>query len=96
MWSDEETRALVKVWEEESARVWASAGRKSLSLQKISELLLENENVDRDVSQVEGKIKALKRDYKAVKSDKAIASVQTRMAPYLEKLDLIFSRDDTE
>jgi hypothetical protein len=93
MWSDEETRALVRVWEEESARVWASAGKKVLSLKRISDLL-QAENIDRDVSQVEGKIKALKRDYKAVKGEKAIPAVQARMAPYLDKLDTIFSRDD--
>jgi hypothetical protein len=94
MWSDEETQSLVRVWEEESARVWASAGKKVMSLMRISELLQE-QDIDRDVSQVEGKIKALKRDYKAVKSEKAIPAVQTRMVPYLEKLDIIFSRDDS-
>lgn len=94
MWSDEETRTLVRIWEEESARVWASAGKKVLSLKRISELL-QGENVDRDISQVEGKIKALKRDYKAVKSERAIPAVQTRMAPYLDKLDVIFTRDDS-
>jgi len=94
MWSEEETRVLVKVWEEESARVWASAGKKSLSLKKISDLL-QAEKVDRDVSQVEGKIKALKRDFKAIKTDKAIPAVQARMAPYLDKLEAIFSREET-
>ena len=93
MWSEEETRTLVKVWEEESARVWASAGKKVLSLKRISDLL-GAEKMDRDVSQVEGKIKALKRDYKAVKADRAIPAVQARMAPYLDKLDAVFSRED--
>lgn len=51
MWTEEETKCLVKIWEEESARVWASAGKKTLSLQRISDLL-EQENIDRDVSQV--------------------------------------------
>ncbi|KAI1285415.1 Protein bric-a-brac 2 [Halotydeus destructor] len=94
MWSEEETKALVRVWEEESGRVWASAGKKTLSLQKISDLLQE-QDIDRDISQVEGKIKALKRDYKAVKSEKAIASVQARMAPYIDTLDVIYSRDES-
>lgn len=93
MWSEDETRALVRVWEEESARVWASAGKKVLSLKRISDLL-QAETIDRDVSQVEGKIKALKRDYKAVKADRAIPSVQARMAPYLDKLDAVFSREE--
>lgn len=43
---------------------------------------------------VEGKIKALKRDYKQIKFDKAIPAVQHRMAPYLERLDKIFSREE--
>lgn len=94
MWSDDETGGLVRIWEAESARAWASVGKKVLSLMRVSELL-QGENIDRDVSQVEGKIKALKRDYKAVKSEKAIPAVQARMAPYLEKLDVIFSRDDS-
>ena len=93
MWSEEEVRSLVRIWEEESARVWASAGKKQLSLKRISDLL-QLDGVDRDISQVEGKIKALKRDYKAIKTDRAIASVQTRMAPYLERLDRIFLHDD--
>lgn len=89
IWSDDEVRTLVRVWEEESARVWASAGKKQLSLKRISELLQE-QNVDRDLSQVEGKIKALKRDYKAIRMNRAIPSVQARMAPYLDKLHVIF------
>lgn len=93
MWTEDETKCLVKIWEEESERVWASAGKKVLSLQRISDLLIQ-ENVDRDVSQVEGKIKALKRDYKQIKFDKAIPAVQQRMAPYLEKLDKIFSKEE--
>lgn len=93
MWTEEETKCLVKIWEEESERVWASAGKKVLSLQRISDLLIQ-ENVDRDVSQVEGKIKALKRDYKQIKFDKAIPAVQQRMAPYLEKLEKIFSKEE--
>ena len=92
MWSEEETKCLVKIWEEESARVWASAGKKVLSLQRISDLLMQ-ENIDRDVSQVEGKIKALKRDFKQIKQDRAIHAVQQRMAPYLDKLQTIFSRE---
>lgn len=92
MWSEEETKSLVKIWEEESARVWASAGKKVLSLQRISDLL-QHENIDRDVSQVEGKIKALKRDFKQIKQDRAIQTVQQRMAPYLDKLEKIFSRE---
>lgn len=93
MWSEDETRCLIRIWEEESARVWASAGKKMLSLKRIADLLIV-ENVDRDISQIEGKIKALKRDYKAVKQDKAIPAIQTKMAPYLEKLEAIFSRED--
>jgi hypothetical protein len=93
MWSEDETRCLIRIWEEESARVWASAGKKALSLKRISDLLVV-ENIDRDISQVEGKIKALKRDYKAVKHDKAIPAIQTKMAPYLDKLDAIFSREE--
>lgn len=92
MWSEEETKHLVRIWEEESARVWASAGKKQLSLQRISDLLIQ-ERIDRDVSQVEGKIKALKRDFKQIKQDKAIQQVQQRMAPYLDKLEKIFSRE---
>lgn len=92
MWSEEETKHLVRIWEEESARVWASAGKKQLSLQRISDLLGQ-EKIDRDVSQVEGKIKALKRDFKQIKQDKAIQQVQQRMAPYLDKLEKIFSRE---
>lgn len=92
MWSEEETKHLVRIWEEESARVWASAGKKQLSLQRISDLLVQ-ERIDRDVSQVEGKIKALKRDFKQIKQDKAIQQVQQRMAPYLDKLEKIFSRE---
>lgn len=92
MWSEEETKHLVRIWEEESARVWASAGKKQLSLQRISDLLVQ-EKIDRDVSQVEGKIKALKRDFKQIKQDKAIQQVQQRMAPYLDKLEKIFSRE---
>ena len=92
MWSEEETKHLVRIWEDESARVWASAGKKQLSLQRISDLLGQ-EKIDRDVSQVEGKIKALKRDFKQIKQEKAIQQVQQRMAPYLDRLEKIFSRE---
>lgn len=87
---------MIKIWQEESARVWASAGKKILSLKVISERLKKEADVERDISQVEGKIKALKRDYKAVKAGKAINSVQNRMSPYLDILDNIFLRESTE
>ena len=93
IWSESETSTLVDVWDEESARIWASANKKILSLQRISDLL-QQRNVDRDVSQVEGKIKALKRDFKAVKLNRAIPSVQIRMAPHLDKLESIFLREE--
>ncbi|XP_053214978.1 uncharacterized protein LOC128398177 [Panonychus citri] len=93
MWSEEETKTLVDVWDEESAGIWRSSSKKMISLQRISDIL-QQRNVDRDVSQVEGKIKALKRDFKAVKANKAIPSVQARMAPYLDKLESIFLREE--
>lgn len=92
MWSDEETRRLIQVWEEESERVWSGIGKKQLSLKTLSELL-QKQDIDRDLSQVEGKVKAMKRDYKAVKNGTAIAAVQGRMAPYMDKLEVIFNRE---
>jgi len=92
MWSDEETLKLIKIWTEETERVWSNIGKKTLSLKLISDLL-QKQGVDRYLSQVEGKIKALKRDYKAVKSNTALGSIQLRMAPLLEKLAVIFARE---
>lgn len=54
MWSDEETQGLVNIWVEESARVAESGGKKTMSLQRLSQLL-QKAGIDRDISQVEGK-----------------------------------------
>jgi len=91
LWTDEEMKTLVRIWDEESAR--CSAAGRPLALQRICELL-QAEKIDRDLSQVEGKVKALKRDYKAVKENNAIAKVHARMIPFMGKLERIFSRGD--
>ena len=95
LWSDEETNTLLKVWDEESARVWASAGKKILSFKRIAELLIE-EGIDRDLSQVEGKVKALKRDFRAVRAGKAVPAVAQRMASCMDRLEVILSREGLE
>lgn len=94
IWSDVETAALLKVWQEENDRVWASAGKKTLSLPTLVELL-QKEGVTRDLSQVEGKIKAFKRDFKAVKAGTATSGTQEKMALIWDKLEAIFASEET-
>lgn len=92
MWSNEETRVLLAKWQEESARTWASAGSKTFKMIRISELMQEA-GMDRDVSQVEGKIKSLRRDWKAFKSGQAIPQTYKRITPFMKELEKIFQID---
>lgn len=93
LWTEEESEVLLRVWKEENVRVWASAGKKTFSLSRIVQAL-QVEGVERDLSQVEGKIKGLRRDYRSVKGGTASPAVQQKVALILDKLDDIFSTDN--
>ena len=92
IWTRDETQELLDVWHEEAARVWASAGKRTLSIKSISEIL-QSKNFDRDPCQIEAKIKAFRRDFKQVNSGTAIPVVHQRIAPYIDLLGKIFEKE---
>lgn len=91
-WSAEETEELLRVWDEESRRVWASVGKKTMSVRTVVDMLHERK-FDRDYCQIEGKIKAMRRDFKQAESGIAIPTVQIRIAPYFDTLKKIIDRE---
>ena len=54
---------------------------------------LQSNGMDRDISQVEGKIKSMRRDWKSYKGGNAIPVAYKRISPFLEQLEEIFQRE---
>lgn len=85
LWSEDEINLLLDLWLEEIKRCWASGGRRVFSVKNLAHLV-NCQGLTRDVSQIEGKMKAIKRDYKSILTGRALSNVQIRIAPHLEQL----------
>ncbi|XP_010870567.1 multifunctional protein ADE2 isoform X2 [Esox lucius] len=94
-WSDQEVRALIQVWSEESVcRQLESSTRKRDIFVQISRRLLQ-QGVDRDWKQCHTKYKNLKYLYRSLQRGRADGTDPRRLMRFYDEVDAILNRVDS-
>ncbi|KAJ7986470.1 hypothetical protein DPEC_G00340220 [Dallia pectoralis] len=95
-WSDQEVRALIQVWSEESVcRQLESSTRKRDIFVQISRRLLQ-QGVDRDWKQCHTKYKNLKYLYRSLQRGRADGTDPRRLMRFYDEVDAILNRAEGE